>query len=85
MASDDEPVRLLIASNEPEAEIVCSLLRADGLRCAHRITDLAFGSGGELPSSGAGPREVLVRQDELERAREVLAAATQSADDPNNR
>lgn len=85
MPAEDEPVRLLIASNEPEAEIVCSLLRADGLRCTYRITDLAFGSGGELPSSGAGPREVLVRRDELERAREVIAAATASGDDPINR
>ena len=85
MSSGDEPVRLLIAANEPEAEIVCQLLRADGLKCAHRITDLAFGSGGELPTSGAGPREVLVRQDELERAREILAAATASGDDPINR
>lgn len=70
---DDEPVRLMIAAHEPEAELVCGLLRADDIRCTHRITNFAFGSGGEMPSSGAGPREVLVRPDQLERARELLA------------
>lgn len=71
---DEEPVRLMIAAHEPEAEIVCGLLRESGIRCMHRITNFAFGSGGEIASSGAGPREVLVRPDELERARELLRA-----------
>lgn len=69
----DEPVRLMIARHEPEAELVCGLLRDADIVCAHRITDFAFGSGGEVPSSGAGAREVLVRASELERARALLA------------
>lgn len=69
----DAPVRVTIVGNEPEAEVACGLLRADGIQCMHRITDFAFGSGGELPSSGSGPRELLVRPDDLERARELLA------------
>ena len=69
----DEPTRLSIVSNELEAEMVCGLLREHEIVCMHRITDLAFGAGGELPNSGAGPREVLVRPVDLERAQAVLA------------
>lgn len=71
---DDSPVRLTIVGNEAEAELVCGLLREQDIRCAYRITDLAFGQGGELPLSGGGPREVLVQSADLERARELLAA-----------
>jgi hypothetical protein len=78
---DPAPVRLTVVANEPEAELVCGLLRQSGIRCMHRITDLAFGSGGELPASGAGPREVLVRPDDLATATELLATAT-SGDEP---
>jgi hypothetical protein len=69
---DDEPVRLTIVSNEPEAELACGLLRSHGIECMHRITDMAFGSGGEMPASGGGAREVLVRTADLASAREVL-------------
>lgn len=68
----DEPVRLTIVSNEAEAEMACGLLRAHDIRCMHRITDMAFGSGGEMPASGGGAREVLVRADDLDAARGVL-------------
>lgn len=66
-------VRLTIVRNEPEAELLCALLRSEGIRCAHRITDLAFGQGGEMPSSGGGPREVLVRQEDVATAQELAA------------
>jgi len=69
----DEPTRLTIVTNELEAEMACGLLRDHDIACMHRITDLAFGGGGELPSSGAGPREVLVRPVDLDRARALLA------------
>jgi hypothetical protein len=68
-----EPVRLTVVTNELEAELACGLLRAAGIECMHRITDMAFGSGGEVPSSGAGCRELLVRPSDLDEAREVLA------------
>lgn len=69
----EDPVRVTIVGNESEAELACGFLRAGGIACMHRITDFAFGSGGELPASGSGPREVLVRPDDLERARGLLA------------
>lgn len=75
-----DPVRLAIVSNEQEAELLCGLLRQSEIDCMQRITNFAFGSGGELPQSGAGPREVLVRPDDLVTARELLA----SLDDPRD-
>lgn len=76
----DDPVRLMITANEPEAELVCGMLRNADVACMHRITDMAFGSGGEIASSGAGAREVLVRPADLERARAVLAELTSGGD-----
>jgi len=75
-----EPVRLTVARHEPEAELICGLLRSEGLVCTYRITDLAFGQGGEMPFSGAGPREVLVRLEDLEAARGILASAVDIED-----
>lgn len=77
---DDEPVRLTIVSNEPEAELACGLLRAHGIQCMHRITDMAFGSGGEMPASGGGARELLVRATDLDAARALLADPPTEAD-----
>ena len=80
-----DPVRLTIASNEPEAEVLCGLLRSEGIVCMHRITNMAFGSGGEVASSGAGPREVLVRPEDLERSRCLLDDATADHGDDGSR
>ena len=69
-----EPARLTIVPNEVAAELVCSFLRAAGIRCAHRITNVGAGAWDGVPS-GAGPREVLVDPADLEEARSALAAA----------
>jgi len=69
-----ELVRVTIVSNEQEAELVRGLLDAEGIDSMQRITNFSFGSGGELPASGAGPREVLVRASDEALARELLAA-----------
>jgi hypothetical protein len=69
----DDAVRVTTVPGEPEAEVLCGLLRSEGIECAHRLTaepDSAFeGFGGE-----GGEREILVHQDDLERARELLAS-----------
>ncbi len=52
-----------------EAELLCNDLRGAGIRCFHRITDLGFG-GSEIASTG-GPREVLVRAADVERATKI--------------
>lgn len=77
-----DPVSLTIVRNELEAELVCQLLRSEGVRCVHRITNAGFGMGGEMPMSGGGPREIVVRPDDLVRASELLAAfASEASDD----
>jgi hypothetical protein len=78
----DELTRVSVVANEMEAELACGVLRGEGIECMHRITDFAFGSGGEMPSSGAGAREVLVRAADAERARELLDATGSSEADP---
>ena len=68
-----EPVRLTVVANEPLAELVCSFLRAEGIRCGHRITDVGAGAWDGVPTGG--PREVLVDPADLEAARQALVAA----------
>lgn len=77
-----EPRRLTLVADALEAEMVCGLLREEGIRCAHRITDHAFGAGGEVASAGAGTREVLVSDAQLDAARDLLTRA--SASDPTS-
>jgi hypothetical protein len=65
-------VRLTVVSSEAEADIICSLLRVNGISCEERATDIALpGAGGS-----GGWREILVREDQLEAARELLATAS---------
>ena len=66
--------RVTVVPNEITAELMCSFLRAEGIRCAHRITDIGAGAWDGVPSA-AGPREVLVDPADLDAAREVLASA----------
>jgi hypothetical protein len=68
------PVRVTIVPNEVAADVVCTFLRAEGIRCNHRITNIGAGSWDGVPNAG-GAREVLVDPDDLERAREALASA----------
>lgn len=66
-----EPVRVTVVPDEAEAEVFCGLLRANGIKCAHRPTledDSAFeGFGGE-----GGRREILVDPGDLEAAQALL-------------
>ena len=69
-----EPVRVTIVPNELTADVVCTFLRAEGILCAHRVTNVGAGSWDGVPNAG-GAREVLVDADDLARATEALAAA----------
>ena len=67
----EEGVVLTRVSGEPEADIVCGLLRSAGIDCAYRDTEAI-----EDPLEdfiAAGPREILVREADLEAARELIA------------
>jgi hypothetical protein len=67
-----ESVVLTVVSGETEADVVCGLLRSAGIDCAYRDTE-AIDSPLE-DFTAAGPREILVRESDLETARELLAA-----------
>jgi Putative prokaryotic signal transducing protein len=63
-------VHLTLVPNEPEAELLCALLRTEGIDCEHRATNLGVGSMDGMP--GGGPREVVVAEQSLTRAQELL-------------
>jgi hypothetical protein len=69
MASDDSVVLTVVAS-EPEAELVCGMLRSAGIACAYRDTQTIDSPLEDF--TAAGPREILVHASDLERARELL-------------
>jgi hypothetical protein len=61
--------RLSVVSSQGEADIICGLLRTNGIRCGERALNpnvYDFGVGGW--------RELLVGPSDLEAARDVLAA-----------
>ena len=73
----DDDASLTVVGSEPEAELVCQLLRTEGIECFHRPTDYGAGVGDGL-ASGWGPHEVVVRPADVGRARELLAAKSES-------
>jgi hypothetical protein len=66
----DQLVRLTVVQTELEAEMLCGLLRAEGIECSHRTTDLSH------VESFSNQREVLVAADDLTFALELLDART---------
>lgn len=60
-----------VVDTEPEAEIICGLLRANGIECYYRDTE-------EIDSpledfTAAGQREIVVRAADADVARELIA------------
>ena len=55
----------VVPKSEPEAEMICGLLRSAEIVCDHRATQSGVKFG--------GPQEVLVRPEDLEAARALLA------------
>ena len=66
----DELVVVEVVATEPEAELLCSLLRSAGVRCTRRQTNFGAGATDGLPVGG--PQDVIVRLQDLESARDVL-------------
>ena len=62
---------LQVVGSEPEAEVVIGLLRSEGIQAMAQTSNYAVGIS-DAASSGAGPRQILVREEDLTRAREVL-------------
>ena len=68
----EDVVVVTVVADETEAEIVCGLLRSNGIECGYRDTEAI-----ETPLEdfiAAGPREILVRETDLADARSVLTA-----------
>jgi hypothetical protein len=71
MSERGELARLTVAPNEIEAEQIRSLLGFEGIESIQRLTD--FGSGSiDAGTSGVGAREILVKPEDLEAARELI-------------
>jgi hypothetical protein len=68
-----EEVVLTVVADGAEADIVCGLLESAGIDCAYRDTE-AIDSPLE-DFTAAGPREILVRQSDLDAARALLAGS----------
>ncbi len=66
----DEGVVLTVVSGEQEADIVCGLLQSNGIDCAYRDTEEIDSPFEDFTAAGA--REILVREADLEAARELL-------------
>jgi hypothetical protein len=62
-------VSLTVVASQGEADVICSLLRSEGIECAQRMADSIETSGGW--------REILVSKADFASARELLAS-TQS-------
>jgi hypothetical protein len=62
--------QLTVVATQGEADIICSLLRAHGIRYSERST---MGFAPELVGVAGVPREILVAEEQLEAARELLA------------
>jgi Putative prokaryotic signal transducing protein len=69
----DGTVVATVVSSEPEAEIVCGLLRSAGIECAFRDTEEIDTPLEDFIS--AGRQEILVRESDLEAAKDLLAAS----------
>ena len=63
---------LTVVSGTSEAEVLCGLLRSAGIECGYRDTEAIDSSLEDFMA--AGPQEILVREPDLEAAKELLAA-----------
>jgi len=67
---EQEGVVVKVVSGEPEAQIVCGLLRSNGIDCGYRDTDAIDSPLEDFQS--AGQREILVRPADVEMAKALL-------------
>jgi hypothetical protein len=70
----DEVVKLTEAGSEPEAVEICGYLESNGIKAMYD-TGGVTGPGGisQIGGSFGGGQEILVRAEDAERARELLA------------
>lgn len=66
----DQFVAVGMAGNEPEAELLCSLLRSAGIDCVPKLTNAGAGAGDGLGTLGS--HDITVRSRDAQAAREIL-------------
>ena len=69
----EDGVVVTVVSGETEAEVVCGLLRSAGIECAYRDTQAIDSPLEDFIASG--PREILVREADVEAAQALLEAS----------
>jgi hypothetical protein len=73
MSRPDDWVVVTVARSEPEAELLCSILRDAGIECVPRLTNRGAGAGDGLGT--VGPYDIVVSPREAHEAREILHGA----------
>ena len=66
----DEPIVVEVARSQPEAEMVCSLLRSAGIACMPRLTNRGAGAGDGWGIGGQ--HEIMVTSKDALAARKIL-------------
>jgi hypothetical protein len=66
----NELVVVEVAGSQPEAEMLCSLLRSAGIACMPRLTSRGSGAGDGLGIGGQ--HEIMVRSKDAQAARKIL-------------
>ena len=70
MTRSDDWVVVEVARSEPEAELLCSVLRSAGIECVPRLTNSGAGAGDGLGTGGA--HDIVVSPQDAHEAHEVL-------------
>ncbi len=70
MSPTEELVVVEVAGSQPEAEMLCSLLRSAGIACMPRLTNRGAGAGDGWGIGG--PHEIVVRSKDAQAARKIL-------------
>ena len=71
MTRPDDWVVVEVARSEPEAELLCSVLRGGGIECLPRLTNSGAGAGDGLGTVGA--HDILVGPHDAQEARDLLS------------
>ena len=66
----DDWVIVEVVGSEPEAELLCSVLRGAGIECLPRLTNSGAGAGDGLGTAGA--HDIMVSAHDAQDAREIL-------------
>jgi hypothetical protein len=73
MTRPEDWVVVEVANSEPEAELLCSVLRSAGIECLPRLTDRGAGAGDGLGT--VETHDIMVSPRDAQDAREILRAS----------